>query len=345
MDLLWKSAVETATKAREVAESVSQRGKEFAEATAEEATKRFSTLQLNFNRDKNESQGQFGAREDVVPEDCSLMCPNQVVQEAVEQELEAYGLTNDFIEFVRHLDYSTFRDNQSEINTINANDKGYILNPWQARHAGLLIREVKEINELRYVLCPKYMDDRQFWEIYFQLVKDKIPQVAFTWREGDNLPNCGKQTEEDPLSFEYLGSQLRTLSKKASTVVVKAGESAGVDVKSYLPAEVISYETNPSASENGQSEASGKFLEFDPDLEEYLQISEDLENFDEQEYGSDLDEYLNELAGQIQDPDAIKDPDSPGQEDLNISIDDFQDGKEDELDDKGNQTRMTRNPN
>jgi len=27
MDLLWKSAVETATKAREVAESVSQRGK------------------------------------------------------------------------------------------------------------------------------------------------------------------------------------------------------------------------------------------------------------------------------------------------------------------------------
>jgi len=151
------------------------------------------------------------------------MCPNQVVQEAVEQELEAYGLTNDFIEFVRHLDYSTFRDNQSEINTINANDKGYILNPWQARHAGLLLREVKEINELRYVLCPKYMDDRQFWEIYFQLVKDKIPQVAFTWREGDNLPNYGKQTEEDPLSFEYLGSQLRTLSKKASTVVVKAG--------------------------------------------------------------------------------------------------------------------------
>jgi uncharacterized protein YqfB (UPF0267 family) len=214
---------------------------EFAEATAEEATKRFSTLQLNFNSEKNESQGQFGARvrlclyfdfnmyiyfvsiRGVTPQEFSLFCPNYVVQEAVEQELEAYGLTTDFIEFVRHLDYSTFRDKQGDINIDNAEDNGYILNPWQARHAGLLIREVKEINELRYVLCPKYMDDQQFWDIYFQLVKDKIPQVAFTWKEGDNLPSSGKQIEQDPLSFDYLGSQLRTLSKKASSVVVKAG--------------------------------------------------------------------------------------------------------------------------
>jgi len=35
---------------------------EFAEATAEEATKKFSTLQLNFNSDKNESQSQSGVR-------------------------------------------------------------------------------------------------------------------------------------------------------------------------------------------------------------------------------------------------------------------------------------------
>ena len=215
---------------------------EFAEATADEATKRFSTLQLNFNSEKNESQGQSGADvrlclyfnyiyiyaycvsiRGVIPQELSLFCPNYSVQEAVEQELEAYGLTNDFIEFVRHLDYSTFRDKQGDKNINTSEDNGYILNPWQARHAGLLIREVKEINELRYVLCPKYMDDQQFWKIYFQLVKDKIPQVAFTWKEGDNLPSSGKQTEEDPLSLDYLGSQLRTLSKKASSVVVKAG--------------------------------------------------------------------------------------------------------------------------
>ena len=106
-----------------------------------------------------------------------------------------------------------------------------------------------------------------------------------------------------------------------------------MDVKSYLPAEVIS-QTNPSESDNDQSEASGKFLEFDPDLEEYLQISEDLENFDEQEYGSDLDEYLNELSEQIEDSNAIKDDHSPGPEDLNISIDGVGHRGEDELDDK-----------
>lgn len=105
-----------------------------------------------------------------------------------------------------------------------------------------------------------------------------------------------------------------------------------MDVKSYLPVEVISFETNPSESENGQSEASGKFLEFDPDLEEYLQISEDLENFDEQEYGSDLDEYLNELSEQIQDSDAIK-ADSRSEEDLNFSIDNATQGNEDDKDD------------
>lgn len=157
----------------------------------------------------------------------------------MDQELEAFGLTNDFIEFVRHLDYSTFRDKQSDISANDAEDDVYILNPWQARHAGLLIREVKEINELRYVLCPKYMDDQQFWEIYFQLVKDKIPQVAFTWREGDNIPGSGKQTEEDLLSFDYLGSQLRTLSKKASSVVVNAGnvshEGKSNDINIYQP--------------------------------------------------------------------------------------------------------------
>lgn len=106
-----------------------------------------------------------------------------------------------------------------------------------------------------------------------------------------------------------------------------------MDVKSYLPAEVIS-QTNPSESDNEQSEASGKFLEFDPDLEEYLQISEDLENFDEQEYGSDLDDYLNELSEQIEDSDATKDDHSLGDVDLNISTDGVEHREDDELDNK-----------
>jgi hypothetical protein len=31
----------------------------------------------------------------------------------------------------------------------------YQLNPWQLRHATLVVQALKEVNELRFVLCPK----------------------------------------------------------------------------------------------------------------------------------------------------------------------------------------------
>jgi hypothetical protein len=31
----------------------------------------------------------------------------------------------------------------------------YQLNPWQVRHATLVVQALKEVNELRFVLCPK----------------------------------------------------------------------------------------------------------------------------------------------------------------------------------------------
>lgn len=43
-------------------------------------------------------------------------------------------------------------------------DKGgeaevFVLNPWQARHAVLVCTAVKQIDELRFMLCPKYAGD------------------------------------------------------------------------------------------------------------------------------------------------------------------------------------------
>lgn len=43
----------------------------------------------------------------------------------------------------------------------------------------LVVQVAKEINELRYVLCPKRMADAQFWQIYFQLAKKYLPEEAF----------------------------------------------------------------------------------------------------------------------------------------------------------------------
>ena len=48
----------------------------------------------------------------------------------------------------------------------------------QERHAMLVVQVVKEINELRYVLCPKRMTDVQFWQIYFRLADKYLPEEA-----------------------------------------------------------------------------------------------------------------------------------------------------------------------
>ena len=42
----------------------------------------------------------------------------------------------------------------------------------------LVVQVVKEINELRYVLCPKRMTDAQFWQIYFRLADKYLPEEA-----------------------------------------------------------------------------------------------------------------------------------------------------------------------
>jgi hypothetical protein len=44
---------------------------------------------------------------------------------------------------------------------------------------GMLGQALKEINELRYVLCPKRMTDEEFWKVYFTLSKRHLPEEAW----------------------------------------------------------------------------------------------------------------------------------------------------------------------
>ncbi|KAI8110383.1 hypothetical protein M9435_002058 [Picochlorum sp. BPE23] len=297
MDAFWKSALETAAKARDVAEMVSKRSKEFAESTAEEASKQFNAMSLQQKQDalaKKESQ------EDLV------------------REMEDYGITKEYIESVKQLDFSAFRDYQqtrSHDTTLSDAPNQSRLNAWQERHAMLLVRSVKEIDELRFVLCPKYMDDGEFWDTYFQLMKDALPSMAFAWKEGMPLPkesSMGRK-QQDSAPFDYLETQFRSLSRKASSAVVKAGESAGVDVSKFLPVDQTHLEDGVPTSDTedlGDNEltSDSKVLEVDPDLEEYLEdidSSAVQDDDDEHKEDSDLDEYLDELTKE----DALDPPD------------------------------------
>lgn len=234
------------------------------------------------------------------------ICLLQIIRE----EMEAYGINEELIQFVKELHYGMFRGyNDSNKETIDThkrsdcNDEEKVLNPWQARHATLLVRAVKEVNELRFVLCPRYMGDSEFWDIYFELVKDKLPPVAYTWKEGDDLPpSSDRGNQNDVLSVDYLGNQLRTLSVKASHVVVKAGESAGVDISNLL--HVSNDTSNVEENLGGGRTSMGssvRILDSDPDLEEYLQVAEEsgTDGVNKESYESDLDDYINELSGEL----------------------------------------------
>ena len=88
---------------------------------------------------------------------------------------------------MRSLTYSTFRDfpdaagqtdSDSEAGERSAASASP-LTAWQAQHAMLVVRHVKEVNELRYVLCPKRLRDAQFWAIYFTLARRYLPAEAY----------------------------------------------------------------------------------------------------------------------------------------------------------------------
>lgn len=235
------------------------------------------------------------------------------MQEDLVREMEDYGITKEYIESVKQLDFSAFRDyQQGRDMTLPDVPNQHCLNAWQERHAMLLVRSVKEIDELRFVLCPKYMDDVEFWDTYFQLMKDALPSMAFAWKEGMPLPKESSmgRNQQDSAPFDYLETQFRSLSRKASSAVVKAGESAGVDVSKFLPVDQtglvdgVPTSDGEDVGDNAQPSDS-KVLEADPDLEEYLEdIDSSAAQDDVHEEDSDLDEYLNELTKE----DAIDDP-------------------------------------
>ena len=302
MEEFWNVAQRAMDLAVETAEAVSKKGKDFAADSAEEATRQLRSLQ--------EKQMAFVGG-GIKMGDESIA--RRVAREDMAREMEEYGITEEYIESVKQLDYSAFRDfHQSSEQSTGC--EGKKMNQWQERHALLLVKSVKEIDELRFVLCPKYMDDGQFWETYFKIMKEELPSIAFTWTEGDTLPRpYAESTKETTAPLDYLEDQFKNFGKKASSAVLRAGVSAGVDMSKLLSAMDLSGKGNVSnQEEDTETEIDeGKIqnqkqtlLDADPDLEEYLGEMYDVDNNDDAE-DSDLDDYLNELTNSSRQHDEV----------------------------------------
>lgn len=91
------------------------------------------------------------------------------------QKLEKFGISKENIEYVRNLCFypDTFYNFPFNEGDKEAR-KQYLLNEWQEEHVRLMLKHVKELEILRFKVCPSKMMDQEFWYVYFQLMKNKL---------------------------------------------------------------------------------------------------------------------------------------------------------------------------
>ncbi|KAH6818122.1 BSD domain-containing protein [Perilla frutescens var. frutescens] len=99
-----------------------------------------------------------------------------------EEEEKIYGITEQLIEFVKSFTLDTFRnfvlcdEEESGCDGGNSGNLNMDLSDWQETHAMLVLSRAKELAQLRFQLCPRYLKERQFWRIYFTLVRSSVSQ-------------------------------------------------------------------------------------------------------------------------------------------------------------------------
>ncbi|XP_034915938.1 uncharacterized protein [Populus alba] len=96
-------------------------------------------------------------------------------------EEEQLGVTQQLIDHVKSFTIDTFknfplRDEATPSSTTTSSNVQRDLSEWQERHATLVLSKAKELSHLRFMLCPRHLKERQFWMIYFMLVKSHVAE-------------------------------------------------------------------------------------------------------------------------------------------------------------------------
>ncbi|GAA0158432.1 hypothetical protein LIER_38648 [Lithospermum erythrorhizon] len=102
---------------------------------------------------------------------------NEAKQE--EESHKIYGITPLLLKFIHSFTLQTFKNfalpDEDDVD-IDAGNIRNDLSDWQERHAILVLAKVKELSQLRFRLCPRYMEERMFWRIYFSLVRGYVSE-------------------------------------------------------------------------------------------------------------------------------------------------------------------------
>ncbi|TMW89925.1 hypothetical protein EJD97_016446 [Solanum chilense] len=111
-----------------------------------------------------------------------------------------YGVTDQLLDFIKSFSIDTFR-NFSFPNEDDGDIPENVrrdLSDWQQRHALLVLSKLKELSELRFKLCPRFLKDHQFWTIYFALVKDFVAKYELRAIQLDKLKQMRLESENTP---------------------------------------------------------------------------------------------------------------------------------------------------
>uniref|UniRef100_A0A2K2BNR8 BSD domain-containing protein n=1 Tax=Populus trichocarpa TaxID=3694 RepID=A0A2K2BNR8_POPTR len=103
-------------------------------------------------------------------------------------EEEQLGVTQQLIDHVKSFTIDTFKnfplqDEATPSSTKTSSNVQRDLSEWQERHATLVLSKAKELSHLRFMLCPRHLKERQFWMIYFMLVKSHVAEKSLAEME------------------------------------------------------------------------------------------------------------------------------------------------------------------
>lgn len=132
-----------------------------------------------------------------------------------------YGVTDQLLDFVKSFSIDTFRnfslpDKEDEDTPENVRRD---LSDWQQRHALLVLSKLKELSQLRFKLCPRYLKDHQFWTIYFALIKDFVAKYELHAIQLDMLKQMRLENENTPdVAFEVEMSETKQTTDVSPTI-------------------------------------------------------------------------------------------------------------------------------
>ncbi|KAJ4954574.1 hypothetical protein NE237_011357 [Protea cynaroides] len=138
----------------------------------------------------------------------------ETVEVEVLTEDEEFGMSEQLKNFVKSFTVDTFKnfplqDDQGTVDSAGdsapttSSNVQKDLSEWQERHAILVLSRVKEISQLRYILCPRHLKERQFWRIYFKLVKDNVTPYEIRAIQRAKLKRMGMEDEKSLSTSAY----------------------------------------------------------------------------------------------------------------------------------------------